>query len=146
MTLSWAHEDQIRRRYYDSGANEGIGFYAEEMMLHFGFFDDRPNLREIMYSFMRLRALRVEVDVKLAIGEFTIDQAADYLEKIVPVDRGTARQEAGLFASSPGQATTYPIGKLQIIKFLADARLNQKEKFNLRAFHDYLWLNGNVPI
>ena len=146
MTLSWAHENKIRRRYYDSGANEGIGFYAEELMLQFGFFDDRPKLREIMYNFMRLRALRVEVDVKLAIGEFTIDQAADYLEKIVPVDRGTARQEAVFFASSPGQAITYQIGKLQIIKFLADARLNQKENFNLRAFHDYLWKNGNLPI
>jgi len=146
MTLSWAHEDKIRRRYYDSGANEGIGFYAEELMLQLGFFDDKPKLREIMYNFMRLRALRVEVDVKLATGEFTIDQAADYLEKIVPVDRGTARQEAVFFASSPGQAITYQIGKLQIVKFLADARLNQKEQFNLRAFHDYLWLNGNVPI
>ena len=146
LALSWAHENPIRRRYYDSGANEGIGFYAEEMMLQFGFFDDKPRLREIMYNFMRLRALRVEVDVKLAVGQFTIDQAADYLEKIVPVDRGTARQEAVFFASSPGQAITYQIGKLQIIKFLADARLNQKEKFNLRAFHDYLWKNGNVPI
>lgn len=146
MTLAWAHENKIRRRYYDSGANEGIGFYAEELMLQFGFFDDRPKLREIMYNFMRLRALRVEVDVKLAIGEFTIDQAADYLEKIVPVDRGTARQEAVFFASSPGQAITYQIGKLQIVKFLADARLNQKEEFNVRAFHDYLWKNGNVPI
>src|ERR1043166_3106079 len=146
MALSWAHENTIRRRYYDSGANEGIGFYAEEMMLQFGFFDDKPRLREIMYNFMRLRALRVEVDVKLAVGQFTIDQAADYLEKIVPVDRGTARQEAVFFASSPGQAITYQIGKLQIIKFLADARLKQKEKFNLRVFHDYLWKNGNVPI
>src|SRR3989441_404091 len=146
MSLSWAHENKIRRRYYDSGANEGIGFYAEELMLQFGFFDDKPRLREIMYNFMRLRALRVEVDVKLATGEFTIDQAADYLEKIVPVDRGTARQEAVFFASSPGQAITYQIGKLQIVKFLADARLNQKEKFNLRAFHDYLWKNGNAPI
>lgn len=146
MTLSWAHENHLRRRYYDSGANEGIGFYAEEMMLQFGFFDDKPKLREIMYNFMRLRALRVEVDVKLAIGEFTIDQAADYLEKIVPVDRATARQEAVFFASSPGQAITYQIGKLQIVKFLADARLKQKENFSLRAFHDYLWKNGNVPL
>jgi hypothetical protein len=146
MSLSWAHENPIRRRYYDSGANEGIGFYAEELMLQFGFFDDRPKLREIMYNFMRLRALRVEVDVKLAVGLFTIDQAADYLEKIVPVDRGTARQEAVFFASSPGQAITYQIGKLQIIKFLADARLNQRDKFKLRVFHDYLWKNGNVPI
>jgi uncharacterized protein (DUF885 family) len=146
MSLSWAHENHIRRRYYDSGANEGIGFYAEEMMLQFGFFDDSPRLREIMYNFMRLRALRVEVDVKLALGLFTIDQAADYLEKIVPVDRGTARQEAVFFASSPGQAITYQIGKLQIIKFLADARLNLKDRFSVRAFHDYLWKNGNVPI
>ena len=146
MTLSWAHENLARRRYYDSGANEGIGFYADEMMLQFGFFDDRPKLREIMYNFMRLRALRVEVDVKLATGEFTIDQAADYLEKIVPVDRATARQEAVFFASSPGQAITYQIGKLQIVKFLADARLHQQEQFSLRAFHDYLWKNGNLPI
>ena len=146
MALSWAHENPIRRRYYDSGANEGIGFYAEELMLQFGFFDDSPRLREIMYNFMRLRALRVEVDVKLALGLFTIDQAADYLEKIVPVDHATARQEAVFFASSPGQAITYQIGKLQIIKFLADARLNQRDKFNLRAFHDFLWKNGNVPI
>ena len=64
----------------------------------------------------------------------------------MPVDRGTARQEAVFFASPPGQAITYQIGKLEIIKFLADARLSQKEKFNLRAFHDYLWKNGNVPI
>jgi len=146
MCLSWAHENTIRRRYYDSGANEGIGFYAEELMLQFGFFDDKPKLREMMYNFMRLRALRVEVDVKLATGEFTIDQAAERLEKIVPVDRGTARQEAVFFASSPGQAITYQIGKLQIVKFLADARLHQQDKFNLRAFHDYLWKNGNVPI
>ena len=146
LALSWAHENTIRRRYYDSGANEGIGFYAEELMLQFGFFDDSPRLREIMYNFMRLRALRVEVDVKLALGLFTIDQAADYLEKIVPVDRGTARQEAVFFASSPGQAITYQIGKLQIIKFLADARLHQRDSFELRAFHDYLWKNGNAPI
>jgi hypothetical protein len=146
MALSWAHENTIRRRYYDSGANEGIGFYAEEMMLQFGFFDDIPKLREIIYNFMRLRALRVEVDVKLATGEFTIDEAANYLENIVPVDRSTARQEAVFFASSPGQAMTYQIGKLQIMKFLANARLHQKEQFSLRNFHDYLWKNGNVPI
>ncbi|HEV7745565.1 MAG TPA: DUF885 family protein [Pyrinomonadaceae bacterium] len=146
MVLAWAHENPIRRQYYDSGANEGIGFYAEELMLQFGFFDDSPKVREIMYNFMRLRALRVEVDVKLALGLFTIDQAADYLEKIVPVDRATARQEAVFFASSPGQAITYQVGKLQIVKFLAEARLQLKQKFDLRAFHDYVWKNGNVPI
>jgi uncharacterized protein (DUF885 family) len=146
LCLSWKHGDSIRRHYYDSGANEGIGFYAEEMMLQAGLFDDSPHTREIIYNFMRLRALRVEVDVKLALGEFTLEQAAKYLQDKVPMDEQTARQEAIAFATGPGQAITYQIGKLQIIEFLADARMQQGDKFNLRAFHDFLWQNGNVPI
>jgi hypothetical protein len=146
LCLSWKHEDPIRRHYYDSGANEGIGFYAEEMMLQAGLFDDSPHTREIIYNFMRLRALRVEVDVKLALGEFTLEQAAKYLQEKVPMDEQTARQEAIAFSTSPGGAMTYQIGKLQILKFLADARIEQGDKFNLRAFHDFVWKNGNVPI
>jgi uncharacterized protein (DUF885 family) len=146
LCLSWKHEDPIRRHYYDSGANEGIGFYAEEMMLQAGLFEDSPHTREIIYNFMCLRALRVEVDVKLALGEFTLEQAAKYLHDKVPMDEQTARQEAIAFATGPGQAITYQIGKLQIIKFLADARMQQGDKFNLRAFHDFLWQNGNIPI
>jgi uncharacterized protein (DUF885 family) len=146
LCLSWKHEDPIRRHYYDSGANEGIGFYSEEMMLQAGLFDDSPHTREIIYNFMRLRALRVEVDVKLALGQFTLEQAAKYLQEKVPMDANTAHQEAIAFSTGPGQAITYQIGKLQITKFLAEARLQQGEKFNLRAFHDFVWKNGNVPI
>jgi uncharacterized protein (DUF885 family) len=146
LSLSWAHENFIRRHYYDSGANEGIGFYAEELMLQFGLFDDRRRTREIMYNYMRLRALRVEVDVKLALGLFNIDQAANYLQDVAGLDRATAWQEATFFASAPGQAITYQIGKLQIVKFLADAKRIQGTKFNLRAFHDFVWQNGNLPI
>jgi hypothetical protein len=146
MALSWAHENPIRRHYYDSGPNEGIGFYAEEMMLQAGLFDDSSRTREIIYNFMRLRALRVEVDVKLALGTFSIDEATEYLQTKTPMDYETARAEAIFFASLPGQAITYQIGKLQITKFLADARQTLGDKFSLRAFHDYLWKNGNIPI
>ena len=146
MCLSWRHEDPVRRHYYDSGANEGIGFYAEEMMLQAGLFDDSPRTREIIYNFMRLRALRVEVDVKLALGSFTIAEAADYLAQHVPMDKKTAEGEAALFATDPGQAISYQIGKSQILHFLADAKLAQGDQFSLRAFHDFLWRNGNVPI
>jgi uncharacterized protein (DUF885 family) len=146
LVLSWAHENPIRRQYYDSGANEGIGFYAEELMVQFGLFDDSPKTREVMASFLRLRAVRVEVDVKLALGLFTIEQAADYLQEVAALDPATAWQEAVFFASAPGQAITYQIGKLQIVRFLADAKRIAGENFDLRAFHDYLWKNGNVPI
>jgi uncharacterized protein (DUF885 family) len=146
LCLSWKHEDPIRRHYYDSGPNEGIGFYAEEMMLQAGLFDDSPHTREIIYNFMRLRALRVKVDVKLALGQFTLEQAAKYLQERVPMDEQTARQEAIAFSTSPGQAIDYQIGKLQIMKFLSEARMKDGDKFSVRAFHDFVWKNGNVPI
>jgi hypothetical protein len=144
LALSWAHENPIRRRYYDSGPNEGIGFYSEEMFLQAGLFDDSPRSREIIYNFMRLRALRVAVDVRLALGELTIDTAAEELARRVPMDVETARDEAAMFASEPGQAITYQIGKLQILKLLSAAR--SRPGFSLRTFHDNLLLNGNVPI
>jgi len=146
LWMGWKNADPVRQHYYDSGANEGLGFYAEEMMMEAGLFDDSPHTREIIYSFMRLRALRVEVDVKLALGEFTLDQAADYLSRMVPMDSKTAHSEAALFATQPGQAISYQAGKLQIVKFLADARTKAGDKFDLRAFDDFVWRNGNVPI
>jgi hypothetical protein len=146
LWLGWRNPDPIRRHYYDSGANEGLGFYAEEMILQEGLFDDSPHSREIIYNFARLRALRVEVDVQLALGVFTLDQAAYYLARMVPMDKKTAHAEASMFATSPGQAISYQAGKLQITKFLADARLKAGEKFDLHAFNDFVWRNGNVPI
>lgn len=146
LATSWSHPNPLRRHYYDSGANEGTGFYAEEMMLQAGLFDDTPQTREIIYNFARLRALRVEVDVKLALGEFTIAEASDYLERMVPMDRHTAEEEAVFFAAAPGQAISYQIGKLQTLEFLAEARVREGARFDLRKFHNFLWLNGNVPI
>jgi hypothetical protein len=146
LARSWAHPNPIRRRYFDSSANEGIGFYVEELMLRAGLFDFSPKSREIIYSFMRLRALRVEVDIRLAVGDFTIEQAGEYLARTVPMDRATAAEEAVFFAFNPGQAISYQIGKLQILDFLAEARLEEGEQFSLLEFHEYLMRNGNVPI
>jgi uncharacterized protein (DUF885 family) len=146
LALSWANPDPIRRHYYDSGANEGIGFYAEEMLLHAGLFDDSPHTREFIWNFMRLRALRVEVDVKLALGQFTVSEAAEYLQSAVPMDAATAGTEAVNFASTPGLAIAYQVGKQQIEELLADARRKQGGAFSLRSLHDFVWQNGNVPI
>jgi len=50
---------------------------------------------------------------------------------------------AVLAAATPGQAMTYQVGKTQVLALLADA--SRTEGFSLRAFHDRLWLEGNVP-
>jgi hypothetical protein len=144
LALSWRHPRPLRRHYVDSTANEGIAFYNEEMLLRAGLFDDAPATRVVICNFMRLRALRVVVDVQLALGALDIDGAARVLETAVPMDRDTALEEAAFFAATPGQAMTYQVGKTQILALLADA--SRADGFSLRAFHDRLWLEGNVPI
>ena len=144
--LSFANQDAIRTHYYDSGPNEGIGFYSEEMMMAAGLFDGEPGTRQLIYNFMELRALRVEVDVKLALGEFSMAEAMEYLSKTVPMSSSTAHDEVALFATTPGQAITYQIGKLQIMSLHADAKAKQGDNFSLQSFHDFVWRNGNVPL
>ena len=145
LSMSWKHPDPIRRHYYDSSANEGIAFYSEEIMLQAGLYDDSPHTREIVYTQMALRALRQIADVKVALGSFSIDDAAAFLEKTVPMDRETALSEAIEMSEWPGQKISYQTGKLQIEQLMVDARKKQGEQFSLRKFHDYVWLNGNVP-
>jgi hypothetical protein len=146
LALSSRNEDEIRRGFYDSGPVEGLGFYSEELLLSAGLYADAPKAREMVANYMRLRALRVEVDVKLALGTFTIPLAAEYLRANVPMDAETARGEAAAFASSPGQAISYEIGKLQVLRLLAEAKREQGDAFRLRAFHDFVYRNGNVPL
>ncbi|MDA8354929.1 MAG: DUF885 family protein [Actinomycetota bacterium] len=146
LALSWRHPNPIRRRYYDSCSNEGIAFYNEEMMLQAGYFSETSATRGTICSFMRLRALRVEVDVRLATGDMTLDEARDFLVVTVPMDVATATEEAALFASTPGQGLSYQVGKSQIQRLLADAARVQGRDFDLKRFHDSLWQNGNVPI
>jgi hypothetical protein len=146
LALASRHEDEIRRFFYDSGPVEGLGFYSEELLLTAGLYADAPKAREMVANYMRLRALRVEVDVKLALGTFSIPEAAEYLRTSVPMDAETARGEAAAFASSPGQAITYEIGKLQVQRLLAETKKVQGDSFRLRAFHDFVYRNGNVPL
>ncbi len=146
LALSWRNPRPVRRHYCDSGANEGIAFYNEEMMLVSGLLDDAPHTRTVVCNFMRLRALRVTVDVGLATGSLSIADAASELAERVPVDKETAAEEAAFFAETPGQALTYQIGKTQLISLLADAARVRGKDLDLRTLHDAIWRNGNVPI
>jgi Bacterial protein of unknown function (DUF885) len=146
LALAWRHPRPSRRHFYDSCPNEGIAFYNEEMLMQAGLFDDAPVTRQIIYSFMRLRALRVEADVRLALGQMTVEEAGMFLERQVPMDRETAKWEAAFFAATPAQGLSYTVGKLQVMRLLADVRSAEASSFSLREFHDWLWRNGNVPL
>ena len=145
LSLSNAHPNPLRRRYYDSGPNEGIAFYNEEYLLQAGLFDDAPHTRAVIWNFARLRALRVEADVHLATGAMSLDDAVDFFVRRVPMDRQTAFEESCFYAGNPGLALSYQTGKLQLISLVAAAAERDGEDFSLRRIHDAIWREGNVP-
>lgn len=145
LAISWQHADPIRRQYYDSIANEGLAHYNEELMLQAGLFDDAPRSRPIIYNFARLRALRVLVDIGLAIGEMTLDEAIETFVRDVGMDRTTAFLESTMYLSNPGLAMSYFVGKAELLRLVADARSRLGPGFDLQSLHDNLYLNGNVP-
>lgn len=145
LALSWANPDPVRRRYVDSVANEGIAFYNEELMLLAGLFDDAPHSQEVVHNFNRLRSLRVVVDVSLATGAFTLEEAIDFFVRLVPMDVETAREECAMYLATPGLAMSYHVGKQQLLRLVTDAVVAQGDAFSLKALHDRVWANGNVP-
>ncbi len=145
LALASAHENPLRRRYYDSSANEGIAFYNEEMMMLAGLFTDAPHSEEVIHNFNRLRSLRVIADVSLATGEFSVHDSTQFFVDLVPMDRETALDESSMYIATPGLAMSYHVGKMLLIRMMTDAINLQKDQFSTRDFHDYVWLNGNVP-
>eukprot|EP01051_Picozoa_sp_SAG22_P020766 SAG22_NODE_4329_length_1301_cov_1.410150_2_plen_203_part_00 len=101
------------------------------------------------------QVLRISTDLNLGCAIWDIPQGADYLETNVPMDKGTAEEDAWMYLATPGLGLSYGIGKAQIMRYLALARQHHDETgsdgggggpFDLRGFHDSLWTNGNVPI
>ena len=146
LATSWAHENPLRRRYYDSVPNEGIAFYNEEFLLQAGLFEDAPRSREVVHNFNKLRSLRVIVDINLATGVFTLDEGVRAFVDLVPMDEETAFEETVSYTANPGHAMTYLVGKLEILRLQSDTIRRDGSSFSLRAFHDRLWLEGNVPL
>ncbi|MBO67717.1 MAG: DUF885 domain-containing protein [Acidiferrobacteraceae bacterium] len=145
LALCYRHENPLRRRYYDSGSNEGIAHYNEELMLQAGLFENAPHTRTVVWNFMRLRALRVEADIGLAMGDLSLEAAATLFSQKVDVDRATALKESAFYAGNPGVALAYQVGKHQLMRLIADAIQTRGENFNFQQIHDSVWNDGNVP-
>lgn len=143
--VSRRHPSPIRSGRRDRFKSEGWSTYWEETAVQLGFYDERPRSRELIYNFLRLRALRVIVDVRMALGEMTADEAIAAL-MTVPMDRRIASEEADDFFAAPTGGIVYQIGKMQIERLLGERRNDLGDDFDLGAFHDELVSASWVPI
>lgn len=140
-------KNPIRRSHGDGGRAEGWTFYLEEMFLQAGLLDERPRTRELFYIAQLKRVLRIPAELKMQSGEFTLEQAIQFLmEKVPMMDENLARYDLQIYIRRPAYGMTYLAGKVQMEKLLADRAGQLGKEFDLGKFHDEFLAYGPIPI
>jgi uncharacterized protein (DUF885 family) len=120
-----------------SAFSEGWALYAERLAAENGWYEGDPQGLLGQLDAELFRARRLVVDTGLHAMRWTRQQAIDY---------GIERSEVDRYVVFPGQATSYKIGQLEIIR-LRDKALNALgERFDPRKFHNRVLLTGTVPL
>ncbi|GHA72441.1 DUF885 domain-containing protein [Cognatilysobacter bugurensis] len=128
---------QVRALGGISAFSEGWALYAERLAAENGWYEGDLEGRLGQLDAELFRARRLVVDTGLHAKRWTRQQAIDY---------GIPPSEVDRYVVMPGQATSYKIGQIEIIRLRDKARAALGERFNPREFHNLLLLTGTVPL
>ncbi|NYZ63284.1 DUF885 domain-containing protein [Luteimonas deserti] len=120
-----------------SAFSEGWALYAERLAAEEGWYEGDPEGRLGQLDAELFRARRLVVDTGLHAMRWNRQQAIDY---------GIPPSEVDRYVVMPGQATSYMIGQLEIIRLRDKARDALGDRFDPRAFHNRVLLTGVVPL
>jgi uncharacterized protein (DUF885 family) len=134
------------RKYSESAAYaEGWGLYSERLADEMGLYSS-PTDRMGMLSADSLRACRLVVDTGIHALGWGRQQAIDYMVANSPMTERIVRPEIDRYICSPGQATSYMIGRLEIQRMRREAEERQGSSFDVRKFHSAVLDSGALPL
>jgi len=145
LSIARRHSDYIRKIQYSGTFAEGWAFYGEEMFLRLGLYGDDLDARLFTARWERVRGARVIVDVKMATGEWTIEQAAKFFEEQSGFTKSASEAAVAGYALRPGYVLAYTVGRLQLEELLGEYQRRMGDKGSLHDFHDRLLSYGSVP-
>lgn len=70
----------------------------------------------------------------------------DYFHRYTAMDEPNVQTEVDRYIAWPGQALAYKLGQLEILKLRDKAKEELGDKFDLRAYHDAVLVNGPLPL
>lgn len=133
------------RKVYISAYGEGWALYCERLGTEMGIYHT-PFDTFGMLSYQAWRAARLVVDTGIHSRGWTREQAQQYLHDNTALSDHEIETEVDRYISWPGQALSYYLGEIAIVKERKKAEQALGAKFNLRAFHDAVLETGSVPL
>lgn len=134
------------RRYAQVYAHtEGWGLYAERLADEMGLYSSDFD-RLGMVSADAWRAGRLVTDTGLHALGWSRSQAVDFLEQWTPIGRLTIEQEVDRYIAMPGQALSYKMGQLEIMRLRSHAEETLGERFDIKGFHNTMLVDGAMPL
>src|SRR6185312_8121841 len=88
-----------------------------------------------MYAADSMRACRLVVDTGMHALGWSREKAVEYMVTNSPLTEGMVRPEIDRYVVSPGQATSYMVGRLEIQRMRAEAEQRQGDAFEVKKFH-----------
>ena len=127
---------------FNSANVEGWGLYAEAIM--------RPYLplegQLISLQYRLMRAARMFLDPMLNLGLITPEEAKALIMNDIGIGESWAQNEVERYTYRiPGQATAYYYGYNKMQALRAQTELKLRDKFDQRAFHDFVLAQGLLP-
>ncbi|QDE30699.1 DUF885 domain-containing protein [Shewanella polaris] len=136
---------QFQRFQGYTAFEEGWALYAEYLGIEMGLFSD-PYQYFGKLSDEMLRAMRLVVDTGLHAKGWSREQAIQYMMDNSPMAESDIIAEVERYMAIPGQALSYKVGQLTILRLRADAEKTLGDKFDLKGFHDQLLTSGSLPM
>ncbi len=136
---------EFRKHLHNAAYAEGWGLYSERLSDEMGLYGSDID-RIGMLSADSMRACRLVVDTGLHALGWSREQAVDYMVANSPLSEGVVRPEVDRYVVSPGQATSYMVGRLEIQRMRREAEQRQEAAFAVKAFHSAVLDSGSLPL
>ncbi len=132
-------------------SDEGFALYVEDVFAqeYSKTLKDRQIADEMIFFQKKaelMRAHRVYLDVSLGTRRISIEEAIRYFSEKNALPYETAKAECEKYYLNPGVASSYLIGKIELMNIRDHLKEKFKDMFSLSLFHEGLVNYGSIPI
>ena len=146
-SLAAEHEGlpDFRRYTYISAYGEGWALYSEKLGIEMGMYDTPYDYFGYL-TYQMWRASRLVVDTGVHHLGWTRERAQAFLRDNTALSEHEIETEVDRYIGWPGQALSYYLGEMSIVRSREKAEKALGQDFDIRAFHDAILALGSVPL